>query len=77
MDEVRQIELESIVNQLEELVSTLEDLQAEEEEYRDNIPECFHDSQEYERTDMACDNLFEAGSFIYEAIYSIQMAIGE
>ena len=39
MNKVRRKNLQAIIDQLEELKGSLEDLQAEEEEYRDNIPE--------------------------------------
>ena len=39
MNKIRRKNLQSIIDQLEELKGSLEDLQAEEEEYRDNIPE--------------------------------------
>lgn len=37
MNKIRRKNLQSIIDQLEELKGSLEDLQAEEEEYRDNI----------------------------------------
>ena len=39
MNKVRRKNLQAIIDQLEELKGSLEALQAEEEEYRDNIPE--------------------------------------
>lgn len=39
MNKVRRKNLQAIIDRLEELKGSLEDLQAEEEEYRDNIPE--------------------------------------
>lgn len=39
MNKIRRKNLQAIIDQLEELKCSLEDLQAEEEEYRDNIPE--------------------------------------
>ena len=38
MNKVRRKNLQAIIDRLEELKSSLEDLQAEEEEYRDNMP---------------------------------------
>lgn len=38
MNKIRRKNLQSIIDQLEELKGSLEDLQAEEEEYRDNTP---------------------------------------
>ena len=56
MNKIRRKNLQSIIDQLEELKSSLEDLQAEEEEYRDNIPENMQESERYEKADEACDN---------------------
>ena len=44
MNKIRRKNLQSIIDQLEELKGSLEDLQAEEEEYRDNIPENMQES---------------------------------
>ena len=48
MNKIRRKNLQSIIDQLEELKGSLEDLQAEEEEYRDNIPENMQESERYE-----------------------------
>lgn len=63
--------MQSIIDQLEELKGSLEDLQAEEEEYRDNIPENMQESERYEKADEACDNLSEAVDNLEEVISSI------
>ena len=43
MNKIRRKNLQAIIDQLEELKGSLEDLQAEEE-YRDNIPENMQES---------------------------------
>ncbi len=48
MNKIRRKNLQSIIDQLEELKGSLEDLQAEEEEYRDNIPENMQESERYQ-----------------------------
>ena len=48
MNKIRRKSLQAIIDQLEELKGSLEDLQAEEEEYRDNIPENMHERERYE-----------------------------
>ena len=58
-----------------ELKGSLEDLQAEEEEYRDSIPENMQESERYEKADEACDNLSSAVDSLEEAISSIEAAI--
>ena len=65
MNKIRRKNLQSIIDQLEELKGSLEDLQAEEEEYRDNIPENMQESERYEKAD---DNLEEVISSIEAAI---------
>ena len=45
MNKIRRKNLQSIIDQLEELRISLEDIQAEEEECRDNIPENMQDSE--------------------------------
>ena len=75
MNKIRRKNLQSIIDQLEELKGSLEDLQAEEEEYRDNIPENMQDSERYEKADDACDNLSDAVDSLEEAIACIEAAI--
>lgn len=75
MNKVRRKNLQSIVDQLEELKSSLEDIQAEEEEYRDNMPENLQSSERYELADAACDSLSDAVDSLDEVISSIEAAI--
>lgn len=74
-DKIRRKNLQAIIDQLEELKGGLKDLQAEEEEYRDNIPENMQESERYEKADEACDNLSSAVDSLEEAISSIEAAI--
>ena len=67
--------MQSIIDQLEELKGSLEDLQAEEEEYRDNIPENFQSGERYERTEEICESLSDAVSSLEDATSSIEEAI--
>ena len=75
MNRERRKNLQSIIDQLEELQGSLEDLLEEEEVYRDNIPENMQGSERYERAEEACDNLSEAVSSLEDTIYSIEAAI--
>ncbi len=75
MNKIRRKSLQSIIDQLEELKGSLEDLQAEEEEYRDNIPGSMQKSERYEKADEACDNLSDAVDNLEEVISSIEAAI--
>ena len=51
MNRERRKALQAIVDQLETLQMQLEEIQTEEEEYRDNIPENFQSGERYERTE--------------------------
>lgn len=75
MNKYRRKSLQDIIDQLEELKGSLEDLQAEEEEYRDNMPENLQGSERYERADNACDSLADAVSNLEETISSIETAM--
>lgn len=75
MNKIRRKSLQSIIDQLEELKGSLEDLQAEEEEYRDNIPGSMQESERYEKADEACGNLSDAVDNLEEVISSIEAAI--
>ncbi len=75
MNKIRRKNLQAIIDQLEELKGSLEDLQAEEKEYRDNMPENLQGSERYERADAACDGLEEAVSGLEDVICSIEEAM--
>lgn len=75
MNKIRRKNLQAIIDQLEELKSSLEDLQAEEEEYRDNIPENMQGSERYEKADEASGNLSGAVDNLEEVISGIKAAI--
>lgn len=74
MNRIRRKELRSIIDQLEELKSCLEDLQAEEEEYRDNMPENLWGGERYEKAEEAISNMEDAVSSLEDAISSIDAA---
>lgn len=75
MNKIRRKNLQSIIDQLEDLKSSLEEPQSEEEEYRDNMPENLQGSERYELADAACDSLYDAVSSLEESISSIESAI--
>ena len=74
MNRDRRKELEEVAQQLNELKDTLETIQADEEEYRDNILENLHGSERYEKADNACDNLIFAISGLEEVIEYVEEA---
>lgn len=57
MNKQRRKNIQSILDQIEEPKGSLEEAQAEEEVYRDNIPENLQGSERYEKADEACDTL--------------------
>ena len=75
MNKLRRKSLQALSEKLDELKSELEDIQQQEEEYRDNIPENLQGSDRYDRADSACSDLFDAVSSIDEALDSIESAI--
>ena len=75
MNKLRRKSLQALSEKLDELKSELEDIQQQEEEYRDNIPENLQGSDRYGRADSACSDLFDAVSSIDEALDSIESAI--
>ena len=52
--------LEELVSEVESVKSDVEDIQWEEEEYRDNMPENLQGSERYDKADEACTNLSDA-----------------
>lgn len=55
-----EIEISETMSKLEDLKSDMEDILTDEENARDNIPESLQDSEQYEKADVACDNLANA-----------------
>ena len=53
----------------------LEEIQTEEEEYRDNIPENFQSGERYEHIEEICESLSDAVSSLEDATSSIEEAI--
>lgn len=74
MNKVRRKALDEVISKIEEAKELLENLQAEEEEYRDNMPENLQGSERYEAADAAVDNMSSAMDALDEAISSIESA---
>ena len=74
MNKARRKALDEVISKIEEAKELLENLQAEEEEYRDNMPENLQGSERYEAADAAVDNLSSAVDALDEAISSIESA---
>lgn len=74
MNKVRRKALDKVISKIEEAKEQLESLQAEEEEYRDNMPENLQGSERYEAADAAVDNMSSAVDALDEAISSVESA---
>lgn len=74
MNKARRKALDEVISKIEEAKELLENLQAEEEEYRDNMPENLQGSERYGVADAAADNMNSAVDALDEAISSIESA---
>lgn len=74
MNKARRKALDEVISKIKEAKELLENLQAEEEEYRDNMPENLQGSERYEAADAAVDNMSSAVDALDEAISSIESA---
>ena len=74
MNKARRKALDEVISKIEEAKEPLENLQAEEEEYRDNMPENLQGSERYEAADAAVDNMSSAVDALDEAISNIESA---
>lgn len=74
MNNTRRKSLRALMDQLEEIKSSLVEIQSEEEDYRDNIPENLQGSERYEKAEDACSNLEDAVSTLEDVISSIEAA---
>ena len=74
MNNIRRKALQKISDKIVELKDELENIMQEEEEYRDNMPENLQGSERYEKTDDACNSLYDAVSQLEEVVSSIDAA---
>ena len=77
MNTERRKSIRLIIETLEEASSGLEEVLAEEESYRDNIPENLQGSVVYERADEACDALRTEIDNLNDVIDNLGAAIEE
>ena len=75
MNEARRACIEAIRTKIEELIGELAEIQSEEEEYRDNMPENLQGSERYENADAACTSLESAGCSLQEALDTLEEAL--
>lgn len=71
MNKGRRQELARICARLEDALSDLETVQAEEENSRDSTPENLQGTERYEESEAACDNLTDAVDGLTAAIDAI------
>lgn len=75
MNKQRRKKLEQLKEQCETLMEKLEDILAEEEEYRENIPENLQSGRRCQIADDSCEALSSAVDSLQETISSIEGCI--
>ena len=60
MNKIRRKALNSIIEQLQEIQSNIEEIMDEEMEYKDNMPENLQTSERYEKSEEACSAMQDA-----------------
>ncbi len=76
MNNKRRKELDEIYDSIEDIKYKLESILADEENYRDSIPENLQGSERYETADEACDALSNAVDSVDEIFEYIEQARG-
>ena len=74
MNKQRRNRVDAVIEKLRDIQSEINDIQSEEEEYRDNIPENLQGSEKYENAENNCDNLQSASDEIDEVISYLEEA---
>lgn len=74
MNNARRKQLDKIISKIEVTKNDLESVLADEEEYRDNMPENLQSSERYERAESAVSELESAIDCIDDVISSIEAA---
>lgn len=74
MDNISRLGLQDILTQLEAIKRALDSVAAENEKYRDSIPQSMRNSAKYAEASTACDNLADAIASLDDAISSIDDA---
>lgn len=75
MNNARRKIIQKIIDNLNDLRDTIDDVYDEEGTYRDSIPENMQGGERYEKADAACDNLSDAVDGLDEVIGSLETAI--
>lgn len=74
MNKIRRKSLEEVIAKIQELSEEIESFMADEEEYRDNMPENLQGSERYEKVDEACSAMQDAIDNLEEAVENLEIA---
>ena len=72
MNNTRRKQIKVVRDALEKLSKELDTIRTDEQEYMDNMPEAFQDSEKYSIADEAVSNLDDAISSVDEAVTSLE-----
>ncbi|HHF0811499.1 TPA: hypothetical protein ACPIDV_000484 [Pseudomonas aeruginosa] len=74
MNNARRKQLAEIVDQMQELRARLDELQSEEQEAFDNMPESLQQGEKGQQSEAAAERIGNAGDSLDEAINAIEEA---
>lgn len=74
MNKARRLSIMKTINSLQILKSDVENIQSEEQDAYDNLPESLQDSERGDRMQEAIDNLDDAMTLIDEAVTALTLA---
>jgi hypothetical protein len=75
MNKERRKAIETCIEKINEAMNALDEIKTEEEDYRDNMPEGFRNSDKGDMADNAISSLEEAMNFLEEAASSAESAM--
>lgn len=75
MNNDRRKTIQEIMEKLTDLKDSLEMVQEEEQEYKDNMPENLQGSEKYEKAESSSEALYEAVSQLEEAVSNLETAM--
>lgn len=75
MNKQRRMEIKNVIDQLQDLRATIEDIQSEEQEYFDNMPENFQFGERGDMANEAIENMDDALMSIDELLSSLDSAM--
>lgn len=75
MNKERRKRIQQLIEELNTIQSSIEDVAAEERDFVDNMPENMHGGDKYSAAECAADALESAGNSAQEALDSLQEAM--